>query len=132
MTKWKQVFRNYSKLKKKKEILHSHSYSYSYFTQYFVEASLAVIIASSLLGYDATSLARLYLGNFCHSILQILSSSIWLDGERWCTAIFKSLQRCSIGFKSRLWLGHSRTFTYLPHSMMLPPPCFTVGMVVAR
>ena len=22
---------------------------------------------------------------------------------------FKSLQRCSIGFKSRLWLGHSRT-----------------------
>ncbi|XP_051570030.1 monocyte to macrophage differentiation factor 2-like isoform X2 [Myxocyprinus asiaticus] len=113
-----------------------------------------------------------------------------------CTAIFRSLQRCSIGFKSGLWLGHSRTFTELsrshsfvilavclgslscwkmnlhpslrsralwsrfssrmslyiaafifpsiltslpvpaaekhPHSMMLPPPCFTVGMVLAR
>ncbi|XP_075931719.1 gamma-aminobutyric acid receptor-associated protein-like 2 isoform X2 [Anarhichas minor] len=109
--------------------------------------------------------------------------------------IFRSLQRCSIGFKSGLWLGHSRTFTELsrshsfvilavclgslscwkmnlhpslrsralwsrfssrmslyiaafifpsiltslpvpateehPHSMMLPP-CFTVGMVLAR
>jgi hypothetical protein len=33
-----------------------------------------------------------------------------LDGERHCTAIFRSLQRCSIGFKSGFWLGHSRTF----------------------
>jgi hypothetical protein len=32
------------------------------------------------------------------------------DGERCCTVIFRSLQTCSIGFKSRLWLGHSRTF----------------------
>ncbi len=31
--------------------------------------------------------------------------------ERRWTAIFRSLQRCSIGFKSGLWLGHSRTFT---------------------
>ena len=27
-----------------------------------------------------------------------------------CRAIFRSLQRCSIDFKSRLWLSHSRTF----------------------
>ena len=27
-----------------------------------------------------------------------------------CTAIFRSLQRCSIGFKYGFWLGHSRTF----------------------
>ena len=110
-----------------------------------------------------------------------------------CTAIFRSFQRCSIGFKSGLLLGHSRTFRDLsrshscmvlavclamlscwkvdlcpslrswvlwsrfssnislyfapftltsiltslpvpaaekhPHSMMLPPPCFIVGMV---
>ncbi len=32
--------------------------------------------------------------------------------EPW-TAIFRSLQRCSIGFKSGLWLGHSRTVTEL-------------------
>ena len=143
---------------------------------------------------DATILAQLYLGSFAHSSLRHLSSSIRLDGKRRCTAIFRSLQRCSIGFKSGLWLGHSRTFTQLswshsfdilavclgslscwkinrspslrsralwsrlssrmslyiaafifpsltslpvpaaekhPHSMMLPPPCFTVGMVLA-
>ena len=140
-------------------------------------------------------LAHPSLGSFAHSSLQHLSSSIRLDGKRRCTAIFRSLQRCSIGFKSGLWLGHSSTFTELswshsfdilpvslgplscwkmnrhpslrsralwsrfssrmslyiavfiflyiltslpvpatkkhPHSMMLPPPCFTVGMVLA-
>ncbi len=40
------------------------------------------------------------LGIFCHSSLEILSSSVRLDGDRQWTAIFRSLQRCSIGFKS--------------------------------
>ena len=53
-------------------------------------------------------MAHLYLGRFYHSSLQILSSSVRLDGERHCTAIFRSLQRCS--FRSGLWPGHSRTF----------------------
>ena len=66
------------------------------FTQYFVEAPLAVISSSSLLGFDATSLAHLYLGSFSHSSLHILLSSVSLDGEHRCTAIFRSLQRCSI------------------------------------
>ena len=35
--------------------------------------------------------------------LQIFSSSVRLDGERHYTAIFRSLQRCSIMFKSGLW-----------------------------
>ena len=138
---------------------------------------------------------HLSLGSSGHSSLQHLSSSIRLDGKRRCTAIFRSLQRCSIGLKSVLWLGHSRTFTELswshtfdilavclgslscwkmnrrpslrsrvhwsrfssrmalyiaafifpsiltslpvpaaekhPHSMMLPPPCFPLGMVLA-
>ena len=69
-------------------------------------------LQQSLLGYDATSLAHTYLGSFSHPPLQILSSSVRLDGEPFCTAIFRSLQRCSIGFKSGLWLGHSRTFRY--------------------
>ncbi len=138
----------------------------------------------SLFGNDATSFSHLDLGILCHSSLQILSSSVRLDGKRWWTAIFRSLQRCSIGFKSGLWLGHSRTVTELlwshsfvilavclgslswalwrrfssriflylaafifpsiatsrpvpaaekhPHSMMLPPPCFTVGTVLDR
>ena len=78
--------------------------------------TLAAITASSLLGYDATSLAHLYLGSFSHSSLQILSSSVRLDRERRCTAIFRSLQRSSIGFKFGLWPGHSRTFRDMSQS----------------
>ena len=85
----------------------------------------SVITALSLLGYDATSLAHLYLGSFSHSSLQILLSSVRLDGERCCTAIFRSLQRCSIGFKPRLWLSHSRTFRNLSRSHS----CFVLAAV---
>jgi hypothetical protein len=53
-------------------------------------------------------LADLYLWSLSHSSMQILSSSVKLDGERCC--IFRSLQRCSIGFKFGLWLDHARTF----------------------
>ncbi len=75
----------------------------------------------SLFGKDATSFSHLDLGILCHSSLQILSSSVRLDGKRWWTAIFRSLQRCSIGFKSGLWLGHSRTVTELlwSHSFVI-------------
>ena len=59
-------------------------------TQYMVEAPLAASTASSLLGYETTTLAHLYLGSFSHSPLQILSSSVRLDGECHCTAIFRS------------------------------------------
>ena len=129
----------------------------------------------------------------CTFFLANSSSLVWLDGECLWTAIFKSCQRFSIGFRSGLWLGHSNTWIcfdlnhsivalavclgslscwkvklrpslksfadsnrfsskivlYLapsifpstqtsfpvpaeekhPHSMMLPPPCFRVGMV---
>ncbi len=68
----------------------------------------------SLFGKDATSFSHLDLGILCYSSLQILSSSVRLDGKRWWTAIFRSLQRCSIGFKSGLWLGHSRTVVVKP------------------
>ena len=51
------------------------------FTQYFVEAALAAITASSLLGCDATSLAHLYLGMFSCSSLHILSSSVRLAAQ---------------------------------------------------
>ncbi len=79
----------------------------------------------SLFGKDATSFSHLDLGILCHSSLQILSSSVRLDGKRWWTAIFRSLQRCSIGFKSELWLGHSRTVTELlwSHSFVILAVC---------
>uniref|UniRef100_A0A8C4S4M8 Tubulin/FtsZ GTPase domain-containing protein n=1 Tax=Erpetoichthys calabaricus TaxID=27687 RepID=A0A8C4S4M8_ERPCA len=45
---------------------------------------------------------------------QLFRPDNFIHGEyRRCTAILRSLQRCSIGFKSGLWLGHSRTFTEL-------------------
>ncbi len=71
------------------------------------------------------SFSHLDLGILCHSSLQILSSSVRLDGKRWWTAIFRSLQRCSIGFKSGLWLGHSRTVTELlwSHSFVILAVC---------
>ena len=79
----------------------------------------------SLLGNDATSFSHLDLGILCHSSLQILSSSVRLAGERWWTAIFRSLQRCSIGFRSGLWLGQSRMVTELfrSHSFVILAVC---------
>ncbi len=68
----------------------------------------------SLFGKDATSFSHLDLGILCHSSLQILSSSVRLDGKRWWTAIFRSLQRCSIGFKS----GLATTFSHLPNASL--------------
>ncbi len=90
-----------------------------------VEAPFWFNTAMSLFGKDATSFSHLDLGILCHSSLQILSSSVRLDGKRWWTAIFRSLQRCSIGFKSGLWLGHSRTVTELlwSHSFVILAVC---------
>ena len=62
---------------------------------------MAAITALSLLGYEATCLAPLHLGTFSHSSLQILSSSVRLDGERHCTAIFRYLQRMLLCFRIR-------------------------------
>ena len=45
-----------------------------------------------------------------------LKRCVRLYGELHCIAIFRSLQRCSIGFKSRLCVGHSRTFVDLSQS----------------
>lgn len=68
---------------------------------------LVAITVSSHLEYDATSLAR-SLGSF--------TSSISLDGQGQCTAIFSPLQRHSDAFKSWLWLGHLSAFTELSSS----------------
>ena len=106
MTKQKQVFRNVCTFYKKKytEISHLHKYS---------DPSLSTLLKHlwqrlqpCVSGYDATGLAHLYKGSFFHYSLQILSSSVRLDGERRCTAIFRS----------GLWLGHSRTFRDLSQS----------------
>lgn len=49
---------------------------------------------------------------FRHSSLQILSSSARLDGECWWTAMFRSLQKCSVGFISPLRHWSSATLIF--------------------
>ncbi len=81
--------------------------------QYLIEAPLPAITCLESFGVWCNKICIWIGGFFVHSSLQILSSSFWLDGDHPWTAIFRSLQRCSIGFKSRLWLDHYKTFTTL-------------------
>lgn len=77
---------------------------------------LVAITTSRLLGCDLTSYAHLEFGDF-PAIFYTDPLKLHQVGWacRWI-AIFRSLQRCSIGFKSGLWLGHSRTFVELSQS----------------
>lgn len=93
------------------------------FSQYFIKAPLVAITASSLFDYDATFLAFLVLGSFSHSSLQNLWNSIEFDGECNCTAIFRPLQKYSIGFKSGLWLGQLRIFRAVPNPLLCYDAC---------
>ena len=84
-----------TKTKGKTEISHWHKYSNP------LELSwplLATITAWSLLGSDATSSPLMDFGG---------GGSVRLDGDLWWTAIFRSLQRYTIGFNSRLCLGRA-------------------------
>ncbi len=51
--------------------------------------------------------------NFCQLSAICLFTSQALSGRMGQMHIFRFLQKYLIGFKSRLWLGHSRTFTEL-------------------
>ncbi len=55
--------------------------------------------------FDATSFAHQHLAIICYSSPRLFTSRQ--------THIFRFLQKYLIGFKLRLWLGHSRTFTEL-------------------
>uniref|UniRef100_A0A4W5QLF4 Cell division cycle 14A n=1 Tax=Hucho hucho TaxID=62062 RepID=A0A4W5QLF4_9TELE len=81
------------------------------FTQYFVEAPLAAITALSRLGYDATSLAHLYLGSFSHSSPGLLK----LCQVGWGPSL-RSYFQVSRDVRSGSSLGHSRTFRDLSRS----------------
>ncbi len=60
--------------------------------------------------FDATSFALQHFGNY----LSFISSPLKLFQVGWGqTHIFRFLQKYSIRFKSRLWLGHSKAFTEL-------------------
>jgi hypothetical protein len=77
------------------------------------------------LGYVSISLAHLSTGIFANSSRQNWSSSFKLEWFRWCTAIFKSFHRFSIGLRSGLWRSHSNTFKCFPlnHSSVALAVC---------
>ena len=74
-----------------------------------------MITAFSLLEYDGTSFAHQTFLDFLPFFF-VDPRKLRQDGDRRWTAIFRSLQRFLILFKSELWLGHSRTFTELSQS----------------
>jgi len=98
---------------------------FRFFTEHLVEGTLAVFTASSLLGYDVTSFAHLDFGDFLLFFSADPSSSVRLDGDCVCRNILMSLLGCSVGFKSGLWVGHSRTFKDLSwnHFSIVLPVC---------
>ncbi len=66
----------------------------------------------NLFGYDATNFDHHHLE--ISAILLLISSPLKLCQVGWGQMhIFRFLQKYLIGFKLRLWLGHSRTFTEL-------------------
>lgn len=67
---------------------------------------------SPLLGYVYTGSADRDWEIFAHLFLKNCSSSILFSGKWQWTALLKSIHWFTIGFKSGLWLGHSRTFTF--------------------
>ena len=94
-------------------------------SQYFVEPPFAALTAPSLLGYVSISLAHLATGIFAHFSRHTCSSSFKSDGFCWCRAIFKSYHQFSIGLRTGLWLGHSKTFKCFPlnHSSVALAVC---------
>ncbi len=71
-------------------------------------------------------MAHLDLAIFAHSSLQKCSKSVRLQGHLLCIALFRSPHRFSVGFRSGLWLGHSKTSIYFwrSHSFVDLDVCF--------
>lgn len=74
----------------------------------FVESNLHLIAIT----VSSLSSCTPWFGQFIPFSWQILPSSSRLDGGHLWTAIYRFLQRCSMEFKSKRWLGplHSDTF----------------------
>ncbi len=96
---WKKFVWNLCKcIKNKKGGSHVHKCSQPLLNILWKQNIVTPITASNLFGYDATSFDRLLL----------TSSPLKLFQVGWGqTHIFRLLQKYLIGFKLRLWLGHS-------------------------
>ena len=121
MTKKKQFFRFFCKcMKVKTEILYLHKYSDPLLST-LLNNLWQWLQPQVFFGMMLQAWHPCIWWSFSHSPLQILSSTVRLDGERCCTAIFRSLRRCLIRFMSRLWLGHSMTLRLLLKPLLRCP-----------
>ncbi len=79
--------------------------------------------------FDATSFAHQHLAIICQSSPH--SSPLKLCQVGWGQMhIFRFLQKYFVGFKQRLWLGHSRTFTELTLAVCLGSlSCWKVNLL---
>ena len=94
--------------------------------QYLVETPFTAMTVMSVCGSVSTNSAQWDGEIFVHSSRESRSSSAKFDEDRRWTAIFKSRHKCSTGFKSGLWLSHSRTFIFFlfSHSSVALFLCF--------
>ncbi len=78
-----------------------------------------------MLGYNVTSFAHQYLAIMCHSSPHLFTSQA-LSGWMGTDTHFKVSPKYLIGFKSRLWLDHSRTF----NELSISPYCCVLRVIV--
>ena len=98
------------------------------FTQYFVQAFVSDYSPESSWVWRY-KLGTPVFGEFLPFFSADPFNSVRLGGERFCTVVFRSLQRCSIGFKSGLWLGHSRTFSRTFRDLSQSHSCIVIVIV---
>ena len=93
---------------------------------------LFLITASKWFLYLLTRILHVSTGILAHSPLAKASRFLMLDGFRAITPFFNSLHRFSNGFKSGLWLGHSKTLTSLfrSHALTNLAVCFWIIVVL--
>uniref|UniRef100_A0A673VPY5 Vesicle transport protein n=1 Tax=Salmo trutta TaxID=8032 RepID=A0A673VPY5_SALTR len=72
------------------------------FAVFYTLGNLAALSSTCFLMGPVKQLKRMFEPTRLIATYSFCLSMTWLDGERCCTAIFRSLQRCAIGFKSGL------------------------------
>ena len=89
---------------------------------------LFLITASKRFLYLLTRFLHVSTGILAHSSFANVSRFLMLDGLLVITHFFNSLHRFSNGFKSGLWLGHSKTLTsfFRNHALTTLAVCFWI------
>lgn len=101
--------------------------------KYLVEAPLALLTANQHFLWSLISLLYL-LTYFDHSSVQSYSKLFRFDGFCLRTFIFFSCYKCSIGFRSSSWEGHSLTLIsfFLKHPEVVFKVCFRYFQILFK